>query len=118
MVEWWSNRLIQGFPPRGTPLPPGTWLRLASPSIDGPPTQLSVQRELSFWPPGTLRQMTGTVDDTGGTLAMNGHNNSIEPPWDQGDEATELAITTGTPESFGFPENPTMQQKEGLMSRA
>ena len=41
---------------------------------------------------------------------MNEHNDSLEPLREQ--EATEMAIVTGTPESFGFPENPTMQQTQ------
>ena len=43
---------------------------------------------------------------------MNGHNNSIEPLREQGDETTELDIPTGGPEDFGFPANPTMQQTQ------
>ena len=34
------------------------------------------------------------------------------------EELAELVIHTGAREDFGFPENPTMQQKEGLMGRA
>ncbi len=43
---------------------------------------------------------------------MSGHNNSIEPLREQGDEATEWAITTGTPESYGFPQNPTVPESK------
>ena len=43
---------------------------------------------------------------------MNGHDHSIEPLREQGDEATELDIPTGGPEDFGFPANPTMQQTQ------
>ena len=43
---------------------------------------------------------------------MNGHNRNIEPLREQGDEAAELAIVTGTPESFGFPANPTVPESK------
>ena len=47
------------------------------------------------------------------------HDQSIEPLREQGDEAAELAIVTGTPESFGFPENPTVpESKRWAMQQA
>ncbi len=39
-------------------------------------------------------------------------NQGIEPLREQRDEAAEWAITTGGPEDFGFPANPTMQQTQ------
>ena len=56
-----------------------------------------------------MEQARDILDHTGGTLAMNEHNQSIEPLREQGDETTELDFHTGGPEDFGFPANPTIQ---------
>ena len=43
---------------------------------------------------------------------MNEDNRSIEPLREQGDEAAELAIVTGSPQSYGFPANPTVPESK------
>ena len=40
------------------------------------------------------------------------HDQSIEPMREQGDEAAELAIVTGSPQSYGFPANPTVPESK------
>ena len=40
------------------------------------------------------------------------HQQGIEPLREQGDEAAELAIVTGSPQSYGFPANPTVPESK------
>ena len=42
---------------------------------------------------------------------VNG-DRGIEPMREQGDEAAELAIVTGSPQSYGFPANPTVPESK------
>ena len=40
------------------------------------------------------------------------HDHSLEPLREQGDETTEWATAIGTPESYGFPQNPTVPESK------